>query len=306
MRMKGKKAKLIAKIDLEKAFANIEWSFIRNTLTLFNFSSNIINLKMSCISTSKISILLNGSRTNYFKPSREIVQGDPISPYIFILCMEMLSRCIEEQVPKKKKWIPIKISGRGPSLSHLFFADDLLLLGKTSKENCNTINETIRHFYLSLGQVVNSNKSKLILSKNCPEILKNEISSLLGIKNGRHFGKYLGFQISHQKRSGKDFQCIKNKIVGWKTKFLNIAGRTTLAKACLNKISTHVMKISKLPKSITNKIDQIQRNFISSSTNDKRKIYLVKWEVLATRRSEGGVGIQLTNKRKMALLAKLA
>lgn len=112
---------------------------------------------MSCISTSEVSILVNGSRTKFFKPSRGIQHGDPISPYIFILCMEMLSRSIEDKV-RQKSWVVIKIAGKRPVLSHLFFADDLVLLGKASKENCDTANETIRNFCLASGQVVNSNK----------------------------------------------------------------------------------------------------------------------------------------------------
>lgn len=83
--MKGKKGNLLLKIDLEKAFDKIEWSFIWNTLHYFNSPQNIINRIMSCIYTSSIVVLVNGTRTEYFNPSRGIHQKDPMSPYIFIL-----------------------------------------------------------------------------------------------------------------------------------------------------------------------------------------------------------------------------
>lgn len=79
-KMKGKNVSMILKIDLEKAFDKIEWSFIRNTLIYFGFAHNIINLIMSCVSTSSISILVNGDHTEFFQPSRGIRQGDPMSP----------------------------------------------------------------------------------------------------------------------------------------------------------------------------------------------------------------------------------
>lgn len=74
-KMKGKKGNAIMKIDLEKTFDKLECSFIRNTFHYFNFPLNIINLVMSCICTSSFAILVNGTRTNFFSPSRGIRQG---------------------------------------------------------------------------------------------------------------------------------------------------------------------------------------------------------------------------------------
>lgn len=95
-KMKGKEGNVIMKIDLEKAFDKIEWSFIRNTLPYFNFRSNLINLIMFCICTSSVAILVNGTWTDFFSPTKGIRQEDPMSPYIFILCMEVLSHNINQ------------------------------------------------------------------------------------------------------------------------------------------------------------------------------------------------------------------
>lgn len=88
---KSSKRSLILKIDIEKAFDHLEWSFVYQTLLFFKFPPKITNLIMSCITTSRIAILVNSTKTDYFSPSRGIRQGGPISPYIFILCMELLS-----------------------------------------------------------------------------------------------------------------------------------------------------------------------------------------------------------------------
>lgn len=107
--MKGKVGSMIAKIDLEKAFDKIEWSFVRHTLHYFGFPLKIINLIMYCISTNMTVILYKGTRTNFFNTSRGLRQGDPLSLYLFILCTEVLSHQINVAVTSKH-WSPIKIS----------------------------------------------------------------------------------------------------------------------------------------------------------------------------------------------------
>ena len=82
---------MVVKIDLEKAYDRLEWCFIRKVLTCFGFHPNIIKLIMSCISSSSTSLLFNGKKLSPFAPSRGIRQGDPLSPFIFLLCMEYLN-----------------------------------------------------------------------------------------------------------------------------------------------------------------------------------------------------------------------
>lgn len=79
----------------------------------------------------KISIILNGKNLEWFSPSRGICQGNAISPYLFVLCMERLEHLIDEVV-LDDKWTPIKLTLNGPPLSHLFFADDLSLFAEAS------------------------------------------------------------------------------------------------------------------------------------------------------------------------------
>ena len=96
-RAKGKGGYMALKIDLEKAYNKLEWSFIRGMLRRYNFPDNIIDIIMSCISSVSTSILFNGGSLDPFKPFRGIRQGDPLSPYIFILCMEFLNQLIQEK-----------------------------------------------------------------------------------------------------------------------------------------------------------------------------------------------------------------
>ena len=84
---------------------------------------------MSCISSSSISILFNGVALEPFNPSLGICQGDPLSPYLFILCMEVLGALIENKC-HEKLWNPVKSSQGGLAFLHLFFTNDLMIFAK--------------------------------------------------------------------------------------------------------------------------------------------------------------------------------
>lgn len=135
---KGKISNMLLKLDLEKTFDRLEWSFFEKTLLFFNFSTSLIKLIMSCITTSSTSILINDTRTFYFYPSRGILLGDPLSPYLFIMCMKILLRTISLSVDYLN-WQPIRLYKSGAALSHIFFAGDLILLAKVSTKSFHTI-----------------------------------------------------------------------------------------------------------------------------------------------------------------------
>ncbi|XP_075669726.1 uncharacterized protein LOC142639425 [Castanea sativa] len=142
---KGKDGFMAIKIDLEKAYDRLGWSFIRDTLALFNFPNHLSSLIMSCVSTSFISVLYNGGALDPFHPLKGIRQGDPHSPYLFILCMEVLAAFIIEKC-KAKLWDPISASRGDAAFSHLFLADDLVLFAKANVKNCRAVRNVLDTF----------------------------------------------------------------------------------------------------------------------------------------------------------------
>ena len=120
---------------------------------------------MSYVSLTSTSILFNGGILDLFLLSRGIQQGDPLSPYLFILCMEVLGRIIEDKCTKGT-WKPIKASTGRPAFSHLFFVDNLLLFAKANPSNCRCVKEAIEEFCIRSGQKINPQKSKVYFSLN--------------------------------------------------------------------------------------------------------------------------------------------
>lgn len=124
----GRKGYMIIKIDLEKAYDRLEWNFIIESLQILGLPSHIINLILHCLNFVSMSINWNGDKTNSFNTYRGLRQGDPISPYLFVLALERLGHRILDLVDAGS-WKPLKFSrGNGPSLSHINFADDLVLV----------------------------------------------------------------------------------------------------------------------------------------------------------------------------------
>jgi len=133
-RSKKKKGQVAFKLDLEKAFDNVSWTFLQSCLQDFGFPDITIKFIMHCVTSSTLSILWNGNKMPPFKPSHGLRQGDLLSPYLFIICMEKLSIAINNVV-QQGAWEPIHISNNGPRISHLLFVDDVL-----SQRNISCIN----------------------------------------------------------------------------------------------------------------------------------------------------------------------
>ena len=121
----------------------------------------MIQLIMSCVTSVSTSILFYRGVLDSFHPSRGIRQGDPLSPYLFIMCMDFLGQLIEE-----KCWNSVKASKSGSAFSHLMFTDDVVLFAKANLKNCHAIREVLETFYRKFGQSVGEAKTRVFFSPN--------------------------------------------------------------------------------------------------------------------------------------------
>ena len=305
---KGREGFMVVKIDLEKAYDRLEWSFIKMVLDHFGFPPNIVNLIMSCVTSTSTAILFNGNKLDSFQPSRGIRQGDPISPYLFLLCMEFLGAHISA-LCEEKRWDKIKASRNGSSFSHIFYADDLMLFAKANSKNCDAILEVLDNFCNLAGQRINVNKSRILFSPNVSGRKKNSICRKLGMVATQNLGRYLGFPLLHQGRNGDAFnfviERVQNKLASWQSKLLSKAGKLVLIKSAPTPIADYYMRCHALPIKVCNAIDKLVRDFLWGSTNEKRKLHLVNWHTVTLPKDWGGLGLFQMRYRNQALLAKL-
>ena len=119
------------KIDLQKAYDWVNWNFLQVVLTNFRFHKIIIQWIMECVSSVSASVLINGGKSKQFYPSRGLRQGDPLSPYLFILCQEVLSRIIDKE-HAVGSLSGVKMNPGGPEITNVMFANDLMLFAKAT------------------------------------------------------------------------------------------------------------------------------------------------------------------------------
>lgn len=102
-----------------------------------------------------------------FTPSQGLRQGDPLSPYLFILCIEVLGQCFHRAVGNGS-WKGIRVSQRSPPISHVFFADDFLLVGEAPTDQARIIEDVSPDFCAQSRQKLNLTKSKVWFTPNVP------------------------------------------------------------------------------------------------------------------------------------------
>ena len=273
-----------------------------------NLSADLIDLIMSCVLIVSTLILVNGEALDPIYPSRGIRQGDPLSPYLFIMCMDFLGQLIQEKC-EAKRWQPVKASQSGPSFSHLFFMDDLVLFGKADGRECAVIRDVLDEFCSMSGQSVSITKSIVYFSPNVDRDTRESLCDILGFASTASLRKYLGFPIKHPGSSSQDFNFVldrvKQKLSGWKANMLSLAGRVVLIQASSSSIPSYVMQGIYLPGRILDGMDRVNRNFLWGSSETMRKIHWVGWQKVTKPKDEGGLGLQEANGRNTALLAKL-
>ncbi|XP_056688797.1 uncharacterized protein [Spinacia oleracea] len=295
------------KLDLTKAYDSLEWSFIRDTLVSFGFPSHLISLIMSCITTPHINVLWNGALTREFCPSRGIRQGDPLSSYIFVLCLDRLSMLIQKEVDLGH-WKPITLS-RTVKISHVFYADDVFLFGHATPQNMESMLDVLKGFGEISGLRINMQKSSLIFPTHMSHVVRNSIANPHGLTVTSSLGKYLGVDIRPNKLKIANFVGLLDKtmdrIKGWQAKLLNMAGRCTLLKSVLNTYPLYNMQTSLLPARVINSLEKSSRKFLWNKVDRSRFMVRTSWANVTKPLSMGGLGVRRLKEWNLAFMAKL-
>ena len=169
------------KLDMSKAYDQMEWDFISETLGAFGFHREFTQIVKEFIGSVLYSILLNGSSFGNNIPSRGLRQRDPLSPYLFILGAEVLSRLFI-RAEKESLISGIKVAKRAPGISHFFFVDDIFIFTGSIIQEAREIKEILEEYCEVSGQMINFNKSVTSLSKGACRNRCKTIISILGVQ----------------------------------------------------------------------------------------------------------------------------
>ena len=164
-RKKGKEALMAIKLDMSKAYDRVEWAYLEAMMRKMGFHEKWISLIMMCVTTVSFSVLINNEPKGKIIPTRGLRQGDPISPYLFLLCAEGLSAMLkrEERVGHIKG---VAVSKGAPRISHLLFVDDSIVFCRATVEECGRVIKVLEDYEGDSGQKLNKEKTTLFFSKN--------------------------------------------------------------------------------------------------------------------------------------------
>lgn len=167
--MHGRKGSMALKLDMSKAYDRVEWQFLLAVMHQMGFHQRVINLIAECLQTVSYSILINGEPQGFFRPSRGLRQGDPLSPYLFLLCTEGLHGLLKSAALSGAIH-GVSISRTIPKLSHIFFADDSLLFCRANVHECQRVLDILQTYEVASGQMLNKDKTTLFFSKSTLQI----------------------------------------------------------------------------------------------------------------------------------------
>ncbi|KAK9058221.1 hypothetical protein SSX86_023061 [Deinandra increscens subsp. villosa] len=299
-----KKPLLLFKIDFAKAYDTVSWDYLDTMLHFMGFGDKWRSWVRACLSSTRASILINGSPSAEFNIGRGLRQGDPMAPFLFILVMEGLHVFIEDSVAAGLyKGIQIK----NLNLSHLFYADDAIFIGQWSLENVSNIIEMLKIFHQVSGLSINFQKSSIFgIGVNTKELAR--FAKIVGCKSDCLPFSYLGLPV------GKNMSRIANwipilekfnkRLNKWKRNLLSIGGRATLVTSVLGALGSYYFSMFPLPRNVIKKLESIRARFFWGFDDQEKKSPWIKWDLVLTSKENGGLGFGSLFAMNIALLYK--
>ena len=305
LRKKGRSG-LCLKVDFEKAYDSVRWEFLYDMLHRMGFHNLWITWIRGCMEFASISVLVNGSPSKEFKPSRGLRQGDPLAPFLFLVAAEGLAGIVRQAL-KVNMLSGLKIGSKELEICILQFADDTLFLCEDSYSNVLTLKAILRGFELASGLKINFHKSRLaginVQSSAVSCYTKTLNCSQMGIPF-----KYLGLEVGGNPRTKQFWEPVINKLKGrlsvWKGRFLSMAGRICLIKSVLTGVPLYYVSLFKAPLAVCKRITSIQRRFLWGWGKANKPIFWVSWKDVCKSKAEGGLGCRDIRMLNYALLAK--
>ncbi|KAK3199061.1 hypothetical protein Dsin_022476 [Dipteronia sinensis] len=259
-----------------------------------------------CIASPSLSVLVNGSPTKQFQMERGLRQGDPLSPFLFNMVVQVLSSMLD-----KAKWLGL-IRGKGYGndrvhITHLQFADDTVLFLEPKMEFLMNSRRILRCFELLSGLKINFHKSCLVrIGRNA----SNEVhwaaafrcvAALLPIF---YLGLPLGGNSSREKFLEPIIKKVEQRLAPWKRAYISKGGRLVLIKAVLSSLPSYFMSVFSIPMGVAKKIEKIQRNFFWNDGVLNKKTHAVDWVTLCKNKHFGGLGIGRVKEKGVSMMVK--
>ncbi|KAG7588702.1 Reverse transcriptase domain [Arabidopsis suecica] len=247
-----------------------------------------------CISSPRFSVAINGELAGFFQGKKGLRQGDPLSPYLFIMVMQALSSLLEKATDLGK--INLHPKCEAPRITHLLFADDLLVFSNGSRKSLAGIAEVMSRFREMSGLDMNPSKSEIFFG-GYSDVDARDLSVAAGITLGTFPTRYLGLPLNPTRISFATLQPflerITSKIHAWTAKFLSFAGKIRLVSSVIYGMVNFWSSVFVLPKHFYAKVDSLCSAFLWKNKVGSASGARVAWKDICKPKDEAGLGIRL-------------
>ena len=298
---------VVLKLDFEKAYDKVNWDFLLDCHRKRGVNSKWCGWVSQILKNGTVSVKINNTTGPYFQSHKGVRQGDPLSPYLFLICAEALSNMLQVE-ENNGTLIWVKVCREAPQISHLLFADDSLILMRADGPNVACLRRVLDDYCTSSSQLVSEAKSSIYFSPNTPVEEKVVICQQLNINTEALNDEYLGLPSMVGTDRSDSFEYLIDRVnqvmIGWKEKLLSTGGKATLIKVVAQAMPVFAMSVFKIPKKICKGMtDAISKYWWGDDDNHKR-IHWAAWWKVCIPKERGGLGFRDLHSFNLALLAK--
>ena len=293
------------KVDLRKAFDSIRWDFVIAALKAINLPDVFVDWISTCITSASFSVTVNGHTGGFFSSTQGLRQGDPLSPYLFVLAMEAFSGLLRSRF--SSGYIRYHPHTEELDITHLMFADDVMIFFDGSGSSLHGITETLDDFAGWSGLHMNRDKTELFHAGL--SLQEATAVEAYGFSVGSLPIRYLGLPLMHRKLKISEYSPLLDKLNGkfnaWATKSLSFAGRSLLLKTVITGMVNFWISTFSLPQGCINRIESLCSRFLWSGSTDRRAHAKVSWKTVCLPKEEGGLGLRSFKRWNITLLLRL-
>lgn len=288
---------LVLKLDFAKAFDSVDWDCLEAVLQCRGFPNRWCEWIQALLKSSRLAVLVNGCPSPWISCKRGLRQGDPLSPYLFLIVANVLQTLIKAEGNR------IRHPLTNQACPVLQYADDTLLVVRAESSDVSHLKMCLDHCAQATGLKINFHKSTVV-PMHIQATQAQDMVQILQCQQGTFPQTYLGLPLSNTKLRISVFASLIAKVdrylAGWKATLLSPAGRVVLTNAVLDGLPTYAMGALALQVRVKEALDAKRRADKTSGAK-----CLVTWEKVCSMKEDGGLGIKRLDTQNACLLLKL-